>query len=517
MERTPWCVGPKADSAGGGGMMSVARIAMCCAAAAVFMFWAVSLSGYGTLLIWIVSAVALSAATGYGIVRVQRRRRWSKYGPELRFAMSVLTSRRRWADVAEILDLSVDADLRRPPITRAVGLGRGERKAVRYIPKITAVRCAPYGLAVAVLGAPGQSLEGWQRHLGQLKSALRVPEVTVTEPRAGVFELALRVRDPLATPIVLSSPQKADGWEIPLGANEYGVPVCGSIRNVSGLVVGGVPGGGKSAWLSFAMASLAHRDDVQWLLIDGKQGYDLEALSPRAYRYISGEAAGEVEVVRDALQDVQTLMRERLRYSRDLYRHPNLWSISPSRVHPAVVVVIDECQTYLDPKSFSTKESKAVGAEIDSIVRDLVKRGRSAGIVVILSTQRPTADSIPTSTRDNCGLRVCFSVRTREAAAAVLGEFSTENSANPIGAPTGVGVSSVAGKEVRFRSPFVPEHVIRGYIESTAVLAANPLDLLCGALTDSVSRDGEGCGDTSISHTDSSDTSRPRPAREPLT
>lgn len=516
VERTPWCVGPKADSAGGGGMMSVARIAMCCAAA-VFMFWAVSLPGYGTLLIWIVSAVALSAATGYGIVRMQRRRRWSKYGPELRFAMSVLTSRRRWADVAEILDLSVDADLRRLPITRAVGLGRGERKAVQYIPKITAVRCAPYGLAVAVLGAPGQSLEGWQRHSGQLKSALRVPEVTVTEPRAGVFELALRVRDPLATPIVLSSPQKADGWEIPLGANEYGVPVCGSIRNVSGLVVGGVPGGGKSAWLAFAMASLAHRDNVQWLLIDGKQGYDLEALSPRAYRYISGEAAGEVEVVRGALQDVQTLMRERLRYSRDLYGHPNLWSISPSRVHPAVVVVIDECQTYLDPKSFSTKESKAVGAEIDSIVRDLVKRGRSAGIVVILSTQRPTADSIPTSTRDNCGLRVCFSVRTREAAAAVLGEFSTENSVNPIGAPTGVGVSSVAGKEVRFRSPFVPEHVIRGYIESTAVLAANPLDLLCGALMDSVSRDGEGCGDTSISHTDSSDTSRPRPAREPLT
>lgn len=516
MERTPWCVGAKADSAGGGGMMSVARIAMCCAAAA-FMFWVVSLSGYGTLLIWIVSAVALSAATGYGIFLELRRRRRSEYGPNLRFAMSVLTSRRKWADIAEILALSVDADLRRSGLARAVGLGRGERKAVRYIPKIAGMRCAPYGMAVAVLGAPGQSLADWQRHSGQLKSALRVPEVTVTEPRAGVFELALRVRDPLSTPIVLNSPQKADAWEIPLGVNEYGVPVCGSIRNVSGLVVGGVPGGGKSAWLTFAMASLAHRDDVQWLLIDGKQGYDLEALSPRAYRYISGEAAGEVEVVRDALQDVQTLMRERLRYSRDLYGHPNLWSISPSRVHPAVVVVIDECQTYLDPKSFSTKESKAVGAEIDSIVRDLVKRGRSAGIVVILSTQRPTADSIPTSTRDNCGLRVCFSVRTREAASAVLGEFSTETSVNPIGAPTGVGVSSVAGREVRFRSPFVPEHVIRGHIESTAVLAANPLDLLCGALMDSVSRDGEGCGDTSISHTDSSDTSRPRPAREPRT
>jgi DNA segregation ATPase FtsK/SpoIIIE-like protein len=185
-------------------------------------------------------------------------------------------------------------------------------------------------------------------------------------------------------------------------------------------------------------------------------------------------------------------------------------------VHPIVVVVIDECQAYLDARSHPTKDAKAIGAEIDSLVRDLVKRGRSAGIVVVLSTQRPTADSIPTSTRDNCALRVCFSVRTREAATSVLGEFSTEAVISPIGAPTGVGVSSVDGSQIRFRSPFVPDDVLRGHIQAVRGLTASPLELLANALMELGERNAASRGDVESPRIDCSDTSRQVPAREPL-
>jgi hypothetical protein len=110
-----------------------------------------------------------------------------------------------------------------------------------------------------------------------------------------------------------------EAGSFPLTSMSQGVAVSGSCRNVSGVVVGGVPGGGKSAWLALALGSLAHRGDVQWLLIDGKRGYDLEGLASRAYRYISGDEAGDLEVVRDSLQDIQTLMRERLRNATELY------------------------------------------------------------------------------------------------------------------------------------------------------------------------------------------------------
>lgn len=449
-----------------------------------FVWWIAAVTGFGNLLFWLVCATVLGAAI-VAAMRFRRRRRFAMFGADLSYAASIVLQRDKWADLMEILDLCVDAELRRTRSARARGVMSGvawsDRRSVRYIPTVVGVSKAPYGLAVTVEGAPGQSRDGWVRHCGQLSSTLRVREVAVAEPSPGTFELQLRVRDPLGTPKALSSVPRSRDWELPLGVDEQGRSIAESCRNLSGVVVGGVPGSGASNWLTLALASLAERDDIQWLLIDGKQGYDLEGLAGRAYRYIGGDAAGKLETVRDALRDAQTLMRERLRKGRWLYGHTNLWSAGPSRLHPVVVVVIDECQWYLDARSVPAAETKAVGAEIDTIVRDLVKRGRSAGILVILSTQRPTADSIPTSTRDNCALRVCFSVRTRESAVTVLGEFSTDSAVSPVGAPADVGVSSRDGMEVRFRSPFVSDDAVREHILASAGLAANPLDLLSNA------------------------------------
>lgn len=465
-------------------------------------------------------AISLLTLAFLLIVWFTRYRRRSAFGPELRYAASVVLQRNKWANLVEILGLSVDANLRQSRLARArgaiTGVGRGARRRVRYIPKVVAARPTPYGMTVLVAGAPGQSRDSWARHRGQLSSSLRVHEVVVSEPRPGAFELQLRVRDPLGSLTELSAVPPSRGWELPLGVDEQGALIGGSCLNLSGVVVGGVPGGGKSNWLTLTLASLASRDDVQWLLIDGKQGYDLEPLAVRAYRYISGAAAGDLEIVRDALRDVQVLMRERLGLARELYGDANLWSAGPSRQHPAVFVVIDECQSYLDAKSLPSKELKATGAEIDAIVRDLVKRGRSAGIVTILSTQRPTADSIPTSTRDNCALRVCFSVRTRESATAVLGDFSTEMAVSPLGAPTGVGVSFVDGVPIRFRSPYLSERVVREHICATADLTASPLDLLCVAATELVGGIEGDRAEPSRTSPHCTDTSRPRPAREPM-
>lgn len=485
-----------------------------------FVCWLAALSGFGNRLLLSVFTAGLVVLVAWFVLHWLHCRRFSRFGPELRYATSILLNRAKWANLVEILDLSVDASLRRSRVSRAYGVARGvawgARRSVRYIPTVVQTIAAPYGLAVIVAGAPGQSRESWGRRCGQLRSALRVRDVTVSEPRPGIFELQLRVRDPLASPTALAAVVPSRGWWLPLGVDERGEVVAAQCGNVSGVVVGGVPGSGKSNWLTFALASLASRDDVQWLLIDGKQGYDLEPLAARAYRYISGEGAGDLEIVKDALLDVQMLMRERLGLARELYGHANLWSVGPSREHPAVFVVIDECQSYLDAKALVSKELKAIGAEIEAIVRDLVKRGRSAGIVIILSTQRPTAESIPTSTRDNCALRVCFSVRTREAATAVLGDFSTDSAASPIGAPSGVGVSFVDGCNARFRSPFVPETVVRKHICAVADLTKNPLDLLCAEVMNFVDEAGSDFREPSQTDPRCSDTSRPRPAREPM-
>lgn len=473
-------------------------------------------AGYGNYAVWLLCCGLLVLLLTRIALRLRRVRRIAQYGPGLKHAMSILLDRNKWADLMEILGLSVDADIRR---SRSLGIlsgvGAGERQEVRYIPKVAAVTEAPYGLRVTVVGAPGQSAEMWQRRSGQIRSALRVPEVIISEPCAGHYELGLRVRNPLAEPVILPDVPRMDGWLLRLGINEDGGAVAAPCRNVSGVVVGGLPGRGKSAWLASMLGSFAHRHDVQMLLIDGKQGYDLECLAPRAYRYLTGDEAGDLNAVREALQDVQALMRHRLGNAKDIYGQSNLWSAGPSRPFPIVFVVIDECQAYLDLRSFSVKEDKALASEIDSIVRDLVKRGRSAGIIVVLSTQRPTADSIPTSTRDNCGLRVCFSVATREAATAVLGEFTADSPLSPIGCPVGVGVASVDGWSVKFRSPYVPEALLERVVGDARQLTADPLDLMYRAVVELTERIKNPWG-TDAAGPDKSDTSRLLPAREPL-
>ena len=43
--------------------------------------------------------------------------------------------------------------------------------------------------------------------------------------------------------------------------------------------------------------------------------------------------------------------------------------------------------------------------EFTALLRDLVARGRAAGVIVVAATQRPSADIIPTSLRDLFGYR----------------------------------------------------------------------------------------------------------------
>ncbi|MBL3751525.1 hypothetical protein [Mycobacteroides abscessus] len=315
--------------------------------------------------------------------------------------------------------------------------------------------------------------------------------VTVTEPRPGAFALALRIRDPLASPVLVRNPiaMSETDWTLPLGVDENGQIICSSFANVSGVLVGGTPGSGKSAWLGFALAGFAARENVQIAIVDGRGGHDHDALAPRCWRYVGGTEAHDLDVVLDTLRAVRTLSTERISHSIGLYGHHNLWDVGPSLRHPIIFLVVDEFQAYM-PSQFTTKADKERANEIVSIVTDLVKRSRAAGCVSFLLTQRPTTDSIPSALRDNCGNRVCFSVMNRDSAEAVLGSYTVESDVSPIRQPTGVGVAMVNGNLVRFRAPYLGPELLRESVIPHMDLVRDPLDLLSASLA--TPRDGDG-------------------------
>jgi S-DNA-T family DNA segregation ATPase FtsK/SpoIIIE len=64
---------------------------------------------------------------------------------------------------------------------------------------------------------------------------------------------------------------------------------------------------------------------------------------------------------------------------------------------PFLLVVIDELAYF--SATVGTKKSQD---EFINLTRDLVARGRAAGVIMVLASQRPSADIVPTSLRDIC-------------------------------------------------------------------------------------------------------------------
>jgi S-DNA-T family DNA segregation ATPase FtsK/SpoIIIE len=83
---------------------------------------------------------------------------------------------------------------------------------------------------------------------------------------------------------------------------------------------------------------------------------------------------------------------------------------------PVVLVVVDEL-AYFSATIGETKQQK----EFTVLVRDLVARGRAAGLVVVAATQRPSADIVPTSLRDLFGYRWAFRCSTDASSDVILG------------------------------------------------------------------------------------------------
>src|SRR5205823_11963565 len=82
---------------------------------------------------------------------------------------------------------------------------------------------------------------------------------------------------------------------------------------------------------------------------------------------------------------------------------------------PLHVVAFDELAFFL------TMGESRVTKELALLLRDLVARGRAAGIVVVAATQKPSSDVVPTSLRDLMGSRIALRCSTRDASDCVLG------------------------------------------------------------------------------------------------
>ncbi|MFL0023160.1 FtsK/SpoIIIE domain-containing protein [Streptomyces sp. NBUL23] len=266
---------------------------------------------------------------------------------------------------------------------------------------------------------PGIPAKKAMRAVDELAAAFGVEAAQVTVSKAGrsgrvelYVSKSLPFTDKPGRGPLLELDGAADFWgRIAIGPDVRGERVSISVVERSGLV-GGEPGAGKSASGNTILLAAALDPRVILWLADGKGGGDLEPFEPLCEEF---EGDADPEAFYEMLQAAIADMKRRYALLKKLGKRKVDESLANK--HPELrqkLVWVDELMFYTTDEDFGKKITKAL--------RNLVSRGRAAGIVTFCATQKPGSDVVDTSLRDLLSIRWALRCTTPEASDTILGK-----------------------------------------------------------------------------------------------
>ncbi|MEU9345239.1 FtsK/SpoIIIE domain-containing protein [Streptomyces sp. NPDC048278] len=192
------------------------------------------------------------------------------------------------------------------------------------------------------------------------------------------------------------------------------------------ILIGSLPGQGKTASVRVLACGAAMDPSVELWLHENKGTGDLDALECVSHRFVSGIDDDSIKYAADSLKLLREEVMRRAaamkKLPRDLCpdkritrqiadkRSLKLWPL---------VAVFDECQNLFA----HSKYGKQAGDDAEFII----KLGRALGVVLILATQRPDKDSLPTGISGNVSIRFALRVAGQVENDMILGTSAYKN------------------------------------------------------------------------------------------
>ena len=192
-----------------------------------------------------------------------------------------------------------------PLLAQTLGLGYRDQWTRQHRFPAAEFAVDDQGVTATVSAIAGAGLADYQHAASYLADTWGCVTVRAEQQAPGLIRLRGLYYDPLRAParVDLSgiAPVSLESWW--LGWAEDSCPVMVRLAEVSGIVVAGLAGFGKTMLVAHQLGQLAPCPAVQFVLIDGKGGPDYDRLVARAWL----SAKDDLIEVRDVLRRVHRL------------------------------------------------------------------------------------------------------------------------------------------------------------------------------------------------------------------
>ncbi|WJY43219.1 hypothetical protein QT196_38830 (plasmid) [Streptomyces sp. P9-2B-2] len=186
---------------------------------------------------------------------------------------------------------------------------------------------------------------------------------------------------------------------------------------------------GKTAAMRLDVAAGLLDPGVRLYLANGKGGTDWESVASVAHRFTEGTNEAGLTAFEDLLEELVEDMNTRYADLKtvDVHLVPD-GRLTPelARKHglPVLLAVIDELQLYLlalPPKRRERALEK---------LKNLLRAGPAAGVFLVVGTQRPDGEEVPTGFRDLFGVRVSVRCLDSRSSRMSLGDLASDAGAD---------------------------------------------------------------------------------------
>jgi S-DNA-T family DNA segregation ATPase FtsK/SpoIIIE len=233
--------------------------------------------------------------TGHLLARLLRTRRVRRYPQQAAVRERTRQARRLAAEW--------------PLLAQTLGLGYRDQWTRQHRFPVAEFVADDQGVTATVAAIAGAGLADYQRATAYLADTWGCVAVRAEQQGPGLIRLRGLRYDPLLGPARVDvsgqPPAGLTAWW--LGWGEDGSLVLVRLAEVSGIVVAGLAGFGKTMLVAHLLGQLAPSPAVQFVLVDGKGGPDYDRLIPRAWLF----AKDDLTDVRDVLREVHRLMLHR--------------------------------------------------------------------------------------------------------------------------------------------------------------------------------------------------------------